>query len=588
MEHSEIRNNEEEFTDICQDLEPLGYQHFLYDVNIEYNLGGGRDSSAGNRHCFKLKYLPYMIKANDIRSIYHHDNSVTSSDSSICDSQSIQDYVPSPSLDSRHIDVTKATCAFLGNSDFVPNYRFKHRRVVLELISAKLSQLAPYNLSNSYNHSSLVTLPERLTDADHSNRSVQNAQRVTNHTSLTTHLVENSPNNKSYNGNISLSSTSPILSSKRFVNYTLLIKTTPGLDNHPAVIERRFSDFLLLYQGLKSHEAYAKVVDKYVTFPKKVYMGNFSLTNIAERSILFTRLLDLCTSKTHLLWSIPFISFLLDKELKEAHRLTLCGDPDDMQALIETAYYILQKLYLDGIKTQAVSSSSSSLEDASTNSHILPINVPDNTDPSITSAISPTSGYFSINQNDHSNMTSSPNNSLCDTSEGLDGCLFTKLSSAALNQRILVTFCMLFLTYYRGENYRELKLAVQGFSQLIASQDYVDSMSQTRHHMTLRACLVFLMNMNKGDVIDENQRMWLKQRLEDIDGAQTNLNEAFNGSTSTDYNNPNGANNLREKRNHSNDNINGNTNMYRLTKGDLTSLLRDRNFCSFQDGKFTK
>lgn len=571
MDNSEIKSNDEKLNNTCH--EPLGYQDFLCDVNIEYNLGGGRSGSTDNRHCFKLKYLPYMIKNNDIQA---ESNSVTSSNSSICDSQSIQgSLVSSPIQDSRLIDVTKETCAFLGNSEFVPNDRFKHRRVVLELISAKLSQSTTYNLSTSSSHTGLVTFAgrPRSHDANHSH------SRGSNHTSSSSSSIHYNDNHavdgRNNNGNnLTSSTTTPLLSSKRFVNYTLLIKTTPGLDSHPAVIERRFSDFQMLYQGLKSHEAYAKIIDKFVTFPKKVYMGNFSLTNIAERSILFSRLLDLCASRANLLWSVPFVSFLLDKELKEAHRLTLCGDPDDVQALLETAYYIEQKLYLSRIMTQPGNSSSISSEDTSTTS-------------------SERNSQESGNQQNNSmlqvDVTPSPNNSLVDTSEKLNNLSQMKLSSVALNQRILVTFCMLFLTYFRGENYRELKLVVQGFSQLISSEDYVVSINQTHHHMTLRACLLFLMNMNKGGVIDESQRVWLKQRLEDIDGSQMNSYDSLNESTlgaTEDINVNNTENNSRN--NLSNQPVNSNANVYRITKNDLTSLLKDRNFCSFQDGKFTR
>lgn len=567
-----------------EDDEPLGYQHFLYDVNIEYSPGGSQSYSTGNKHCFKMKCLPYMVQRNDIQRDIRK-NSVTSSNSSICDNLTIQDDDSILSSDPKYIDVTKATCAFLGNSDYVPNDKLGRRRVVLEIISAKLSQPTIFNVPLSTSSSSLTTVPEqpilRL------NRAVTTPIR---------HSGSSITNGRDSNGSSqSLSSPSaPPVSSKRYVNYTILIKTAPGLDNHPAVIERRFSDFSQLYQGLKSNESYAKIVDRYITFPKKVYMGNFSLTNIAERSIEFSRLLSLCISNINLLWSNSFISFLLDKELKEAHKLSLCGDPDDVQALIETAYFIERKLFLiRGKSSPASRASSTSLETsniaANGNCSSLPISKPVNFDASsIAETISVEGGNFSQPNRSTDNLgpslNSSPSQSIWDTSEDLERFPRVKTTNlVSLDQRILVTFCMLFLTYYRGENYRELKVAVQEFNQLISNQDFVDSLVSSRHYVTLRACLLFLMNVNRGNVIDENQRLWLKRKLEDIDGAQAELDNSkgpsVNGENDTTLSSS--VRTASKKRGSNSEISNGSTIVNRITSGDLTSLLRDRSFCSF-------
>lgn len=588
--------DEERSSNMFEDDEPLGYQHFLYDVNIEYSPGGNQSYSAGNKHCFKMKYLPYMVdRRNEIQQEDFRKNSVTSSNSSICDNQPIEDDDSILGLNPRFIDVTKATCAFLGNSDYVPIDKLGRRRVVLEIISAKLSQPTTFNVPLNTSSSGLVTLPEQQ-----SLRLNHNATTPIRQTSPTTNANRDSNDHNLSTAPSLYSPSSPTISSKRYVNYTILIKTAPGLDNNPAVIERRFSDFLQLYQGLKSQESYAKIVDRYITFPKKVYMGNFSLGNIAERSIEFSRLLSLCISNTNLLWSNSFISFLLDKELKEAHKLSLCGDPDDVQALIETAYFIERKLFLIRFKRlPACRESSTSLgtSNITTNETCSAslICKPTGFDmSSTTETISVEGGSYSqpnrsvnLGPSSNSSPSPSPSQSIWDTSEDLERFPHMKITNfISLNQRILVTFCMLFLTYYRGEAYRELKVVVHEFNQLISNQDYVDSLVNSRHYVTLRACLLFLMNMNRGDVIDENQRLWLKRKLEDIDGAQADLDNSISSSNihNNDDSDKSSSSNMRKtnrKRGGTSENNNGFTIVNRVTGGDLTSLLRNRSFCSF-------
>lgn len=197
-------------------------------------------------------------------------------------------------------DVTQESCAFLGVSDYVPKDYLSRQFVVLELISAKLSA---------------CTISQTPTTVN----------------------------------NINNISSSSLISSKRYVNYTLLIKTVPKLDKNPTVIERRFSDFSTLYQSIKSIQSISPLIGNNFNFPKKVIVGNFSFPNIAERSKEFARLLKLCMDYDELLCSAPFVSFLLDKELKEAHIIITTADPEDVLTLIETAYRIETKIYMPKI-----------------------------------------------------------------------------------------------------------------------------------------------------------------------------------------------------------------------------------------------
>lgn len=581
--------------------EPLGYQNFLYDVHVEYSPGGNQSSPLGSKYSFKMKCLPYMITCNDRLSHYSSIDSsssdITNSDKeetnrqSILDTQTIDLAGPTSTM---QIDVTRERCAFLGNSDFVPNFKNKARKVILELVSAKLSQSSGYRMPPDASISNLTTLTENQlpvsANSDTSSLSSYNSHSFTNHQES---KIQTDANYKL------VPPPSPS-SSKKFVNYTILIKTTPGLDAHPAVIERRFSDFLNLHQGLMSEKAYASIIEKYVIFPKKVYMGNFSLEKIVERSIGFTRLLNVCMNNENLTRSVPFMSFLVDRELKEAHRLSLFGDPDDVQALIENAYYVEQKLYFTQEPQPGSVSSSCSLDLSNCHTSTLPdarsqatpnhsrnnqtisseeMNSSNNIAPDARRA------HDDVNLSDASLRSSS---SMCESHNGGSLSSFEKDSLSPINQRILVTFCMLFVTYCRSQNHQGLRHAVGEFGQLISSHVYIDSLINTRHYNSLRACLVFLMNLNRADIVDDNIRMLLKRKLEDIDGIQTELDANIGASIS---NSRNLSSSLRIRRSSLRDgDANGMSPVKetsRLTKNDLTSLLRDRHFCSFDGRKFS-
>lgn len=599
--------------------EPLGYQSFLYDVNIEYSPGGSRGSTC-NKYCFKMKCLPYMVECDKSDHLSPGNSTIDTDDTSSemidCGDRNSTDFNCNSSIDDYHdcdsfesfkrttpIDVTKETCAFLGNYDYVPNTKFKTRKVILELVSAKLSQSNGYSIPPNSSFSNLITLNEdssQLISSTTSTGSDTSSLR-SNNSHSSAGLAQSDPRGGQVRIRTPLKSapytpppqTSPS-SSRKFVNYTILIKTVPGLDKYPAVIERRFSDFLTLYQGLRSRDSYSEIVDRNVTFPKKVYMGNFSLEKIAERSIEFTRLLHLCLSEQALLWSIPFISFLIDKELKEAHRLSLIGDPDDVQALIENAFYVEQKLYLKIEQSPSCNSSTDSLDLLISQNGLNCLPTLPNARSTSINDYAPTTisaqceNGFAVNdelaqqhQLRHNNRKPTVHVS---SSDGLNRSTgikphVDKSILVPLNQRILVTFCMLFVAYCRNNNYRKLKHVICKFSRLLLSQEFVDSLIDTRHFNSLRACLIFLVNMTQVDVIDDNLRQRLRRRLEDID--------EFNSVRANEKPNRNSdAQNQTNRSSHLPNMDEGGRASTRITKQDLTSLIRDRNFCLFQDGKF--
>lgn len=551
--------------------EPLGYQDFLYDVKVEYSSGGNCTYQPSSRFNFKMKYLPYMIP-NHFRK-----SSLASSDSSISESQiqaRDESLFSNPTTDVKPVDVTNATCAFLGNSEYVPSSQFEKRRVSLELISAKLSQSVTQ-----------PKIPLRQSFVSLTSEQAQHNPTIANNSRPDRHQINSSIPSVDYQQNNSSPSTNFIrrrttppqpsspLSSRKFVNYTLLIKTIPGLDKHPAVIERRFSDFLDLYQRLKDFKLHGKTIESSINFPKKVYMGNFSLNNIAERSIEFTRLLEICLTNDQVLRSSPFISFLLDKELRESHRLLLFGEPEDVQITIETVYHILQKLYLNQLQSNLSPNSSP----ISLNNSVD--NISEQSSPSLSTersiATNSSSNETISVECDLSNSSTnpdnpSPRNLSCSATSDVGSLTNSKCSLISLNQRILVTFCMLFLTYLKSDQYGELNQAVECFCQLISYQEYTTSLLNTHHYKTLRACLLFLMNINKERIIDESRRSWLKSKLEDIDAAHADLDSTLGEAD-------------KLKTVNGNSRISRGSAANRITKSDLTALLRNRNFCVFQD-----
>lgn len=107
---------------------------------------------------------------------------------------------------------------------------------------------------------------------------------------------------------------------KKYVVYDLHIRqdSTISTDSNPVTIERRYTDFLKLYDNLRAEHP---VSMGSIPFPKKVLIGNFSSALIAERSFAFEALLDHIMSLTELRESSCFLEFLRDIELTKACRL---------------------------------------------------------------------------------------------------------------------------------------------------------------------------------------------------------------------------------------------------------------------------
>lgn len=109
-------------------------------------------------------------------------------------------------------------------------------------------------------------------------------------------------------------------SSKKFVVYDLTCRqdTSTKGDTNPTTIERRYSDFLKLYEVLRKENPQLM---SNVAFPKKKIIGNFTSDLISERAIAFENFLDYVISVQSLRESESFLNFLQDDELNKACRL---------------------------------------------------------------------------------------------------------------------------------------------------------------------------------------------------------------------------------------------------------------------------
>lgn len=137
---------------------------------------------------------------------------------------------------------------------------------------------------------------------------------------------------------------------KKYVMYDLSIRqdSVEKTDPNPVTIERRYTDFLNLYDGLRME--YPTVLNA-IPFPKKVFMGNFSSDLIAERSAAFEALLDHIMSLNDLRESTHFLQFLRDTELTKACRLLDERRNEIAIPILEDCFRLLNKIFMDRSKS---------------------------------------------------------------------------------------------------------------------------------------------------------------------------------------------------------------------------------------------
>ncbi|XP_035222188.1 sorting nexin-21-like [Stegodyphus dumicola] len=132
---------------------------------------------------------------------------------------------------------------------------------------------------------------------------------------------------------------------KKYVSYTILVKRAPGLETQPGVLERRYSDFLSLFQTLKKR--YPSLLGDF-PFPKKAILGNFTADVITERSVAFQHFLAFSYSVRELRQSLELADFLYTREIQEAHSMMKLGQFEDSSVLLENIYFVQEKILDEG------------------------------------------------------------------------------------------------------------------------------------------------------------------------------------------------------------------------------------------------
>nr|XP_019533291.2 sorting nexin-21-like isoform X2 [Aedes albopictus] len=137
-------------------------------------------------------------------------------------------------------------------------------------------------------------------------------------------------------------------SGKKYVVYDVSVRQdTSQPDPNPTSIERRYTHFLKLYDGLRKEHP---LLVQAVSFPKKVLVGNFSAELIGERSMAFESFLDYIVSVPSLRDSDHFLEFLQGDELKRACQLLDERRNEFAVPILENTFRVLNKIFLDKSK----------------------------------------------------------------------------------------------------------------------------------------------------------------------------------------------------------------------------------------------
>jgi len=128
---------------------------------------------------------------------------------------------------------------------------------------------------------------------------------------------------------------------KKHVTYTVMMKRAGG-EVHPAVISRRYNDFCYLYERILC-TFHPSILGEF-QFPKKVLIGNFKAEVITERTDAFHKFLNMIAQNDKLLYSDYFHAFLCSDEQNEAVSYIKLGKYSDAAPLLETIFYIREKL----------------------------------------------------------------------------------------------------------------------------------------------------------------------------------------------------------------------------------------------------
>ncbi|CAL1538641.1 unnamed protein product, partial [Lymnaea stagnalis] len=127
--------------------------------------------------------------------------------------------------------------------------------------------------------------------------------------------------------------------------YTVLINPhKEALRSAPTLVKRRYSDFENLHQQLK--KKYPPAMTN-ISFPRKVFTGNFTSETIAKRSTAFEQYLAHLFSYFEIRYSYDFMYFFVQDDFTTAIQCFLNKDYSTAACSFEKTLPVIEKLYGD-------------------------------------------------------------------------------------------------------------------------------------------------------------------------------------------------------------------------------------------------
>jgi len=129
---------------------------------------------------------------------------------------------------------------------------------------------------------------------------------------------------------------------KKHVKYTILVKSPTDME--PIVLHRRYTDFLELYRSLQRDNL---PLPNDLTFPRKVFFGNFDSSVILARRASFETLLSAIWENEKLRESSGLKIFLVGKEERDGIKLLRGGGYDLAKPKLLNSFLLLNKIYTE-------------------------------------------------------------------------------------------------------------------------------------------------------------------------------------------------------------------------------------------------
>lgn len=127
----------------------------------------------------------------------------------------------------------------------------------------------------------------------------------------------------------------------KFVVYRVVVLRSGSFDSHPVWVERRYSEFRHLHQGLL--EDFGEVLED-VLLPRRLLTGNFSPGSISERRLALQDYLAQLFSVRVVRSSARFCQFLLEVEQRRALGLLRAGHFTEAVEVLQEVLELQEKL----------------------------------------------------------------------------------------------------------------------------------------------------------------------------------------------------------------------------------------------------